>query len=173
MSGEGKRSDWPSLKPPRPSSTLLRPLGNLLQTRAFCVQTQRFVRTVRSSRSAEFEEFPVKFPDSREFSPTRLDSRLSETGFAGLRPPPYSTGKPTRFPGRQKPSQFRSVSEACRGLRTEFRPFSRVLRPKSPASLRPQNSVSKDGVCFGFVSSDRGWAAAVLTLDAWPKSCSQ
>src|SRR5271157_5677688 len=23
MSGEGKRSDWPSLKPPRPSSTLL------------------------------------------------------------------------------------------------------------------------------------------------------
>ena len=57
--------------------------------------------------------------------------------------PPYSTCKPTRFPGRQKPSQFRSVSEACRGLRTEFRPFSRILRLKSPASLCPQNSVSR------------------------------
>ena len=53
------------------------------------------------------------------------------------------TCKPTRFPGRQKPSQFRSVSEACRGLRTEFRPFSRILRLKSPASLCPQNSVSR------------------------------
>src|SRR5208283_4785788 len=30
MSGEGKRSDWPSLKPPRPSSTLLtEPLHSL------------------------------------------------------------------------------------------------------------------------------------------------
>src|SRR5208283_2570571 len=28
MSGEGKRSDWPSLKPPRPSSTLLRHRGD-------------------------------------------------------------------------------------------------------------------------------------------------
>ena len=44
--------------------------------------------------------------------------------------PPYSPGKPTRFPGRQKPSQFRSVSEACR----EFRPFSRALRRLSDAS---------------------------------------
>ena len=35
-----------------------------------------------------------------------------------------------------------SVSEACRGLRTEFRPFSRVLGLKSPASLSPQNSRS-------------------------------
>ena len=41
---------------------------------------------------------------------------------------------PRRFPGRQKPSQFRSVSEAYRGLRTEFRPFSRVRRPNSHAS---------------------------------------
>ena len=40
------------------------------------------------------------------------------------------TPSPTRFPGREKPSQFRSVSEAYRGLRTEFRPFSRVLRLK-------------------------------------------
>src|SRR5271166_3910251 len=57
--------------------------------------------------------------------------------------PPCSPGKPTRFPGTQKPSQFRSDSAACRGLRTEFRPFSRVLRLKSPASLSPQNSVSR------------------------------
>ena len=35
---------------------------------------------------------------------------------------------------------FRSVSEACRGLRTEFRPFSRVRHLNSPASLSPQNS---------------------------------
>src|SRR5271157_3623694 len=48
----------------------------------------------------------------------------------------------TRFPGTEKPSQFRSDSAAQRGLRTEFRPFSRVLRLKSPASLSPQNSVS-------------------------------
>ena len=61
---------------------------------------------------------------------------------ARLRPPPWSPGKPTRFPGTQKPSQFRSDSAACRGLRTEFRPFSRVLRLQSPASLCPQNSVS-------------------------------
>src|SRR5208337_4998575 len=74
---------------------------------------------------------------------TRLDSRLSETGSAGLRPPPCSPRKPTRLPGRQKPSQFRSVSEAQRGLRTEIRPFSRALRLKSPASLCPQNSVSR------------------------------
>src|SRR5271166_5270157 len=40
-------------------------------------------------------------------------------------------------------SLFRSDSAACRGLRTEFRPFSRVLRLKSPASLSPQNSVSR------------------------------
>src|SRR5271166_1395917 len=57
--------------------------------------------------------------------------------------PPCSPGKPPRFPGRQKPSQFRSVSEAQRGLRTEFRPFSRVLHLKSPAGLSPQNSVSR------------------------------
>ena len=48
-----------------------------------------------------------------------------------------STGKLPRFPGREKPLQFRSVSEACRGLRTEFPPFSRVLRLNSPASLSP------------------------------------
>ena len=33
--------------------------------------------------------------------------------------------------------------EACRGLRTEFRPFSRVRHLNSPASLSPQNSVSR------------------------------
>ncbi len=60
-----------------------------------------------------------------------------------LLPSRTASGKPTRFPGRQKPSQFRSVSEACRGLRTEFRPLSRVLRLNSPASLSPQNSVSR------------------------------
>src|SRR5271166_336015 len=57
--------------------------------------------------------------------------------------PPCSPGKPARFPGRQKPSQFRSVSGAQRGLRTEFRPFSRVVRLQSPGSLCPQNSVSR------------------------------
>ena len=59
------------------------------------------------------------------------------------RPTRVSPGKPTRFPGREKPSQFRPVSEACRGLRTEFRPFSRGPRLNSPASLSPQNSVSR------------------------------
>ena len=32
---------------------------------------------------------------------------------------------------------------SCRGLRTEFRPFSRVLRLQSPASLCSQNSVTR------------------------------
>ena len=86
--------------------------------------------------------YQVRPPSTRIGSVTRERSP-SETGFAGLRPPPCSPGKPPRFPGRQKPSQFRSVSEACRGLRTEFRPFSRILRLKSPASLCLQNSVSR------------------------------
>src|SRR5208337_1003415 len=60
-----------------------------------------------------------------------------------LHRPPCSPGKPPRFAGRQNPPQFRSVSGAQRGLRTEFRPFSRVLRLQSPASLCPQNSVSR------------------------------
>ena len=146
------------------------------------------------------------FDDSPCFSPCYQGAQPSETGSVGLRPPPYSTGKPGRFPGRQKPSQFRSAlrepqnarapdgrlertrisststasairaarrnflfaslqansssqirrsapasaspsrgpgngilwaDEACRGLRTEFRPFSRILRLKSPASLDP------------------------------------
>ena|SRR5208337_221278 len=47
-----------------------------------------------------------------------------------LHRPPYSPSKPGRFPGRQKPPQFRRVSEAQRGLRTEFRLFSRILRLK-------------------------------------------
>ena len=79
-----------------------------------------------------------------------------------------STGKPTRFPGRQKPSQFRSVSEACRGLRTEFRPFSRILRLKLPASLCPQNSVSRPtrwrGRSGGRAPPERAWRAWPLRL---------
>src|SRR5271165_251134 len=67
-------------------------------------------------------------------------AKLRWPSVRSLYPPPCSLGKPTRFPGRQKPSQFRSVSGAQRGLRTEFRPLSHALRPKSPASLSPQNS---------------------------------
>src|SRR5271166_2385422 len=37
--------------------------------------------------------------------------------------------------------------EACRGLRTEFWPFSRVPRLQSAASLSPQNSVSRTTRC--------------------------
>ena len=61
-------------------------------------------------------------------------ARRAQAG-SDVRARPCSPRKPTRFPGRQKPSQFRSVSEAQRGLRTKLRPFFRVLRPKSPASL--------------------------------------
>ena len=107
---------------------------------------------LRAAERGIFDDFPC-------FSPCCQGAQPSETGSVGLRPPPWSPGKPTRFPGRQKPSQFRSVTEACRGLRTEFRPFSRILRLKSPASLCPQNSVSRttrwrgrsdlEGVGFG------------------------
>src|SRR5271166_2527413 len=51
--------------------------------------------------------------------------------------PPCSPGKPTRFPGRQKPSQFRSVREVYGGLRTEFRPFSLFCaQNRPPVSVR-------------------------------------
>ena len=59
------------------------------------------------------------------------------------------------------------------GLRQPFCGFVCLLWSNAAESLWPKTSVSKDAVCFGFVSSDRGWAAAVLTLGAWPKSCSQ
>ena len=82
--------------------------------------------------------------------------------------PTMSPGKPTRFPGTQKPSQFRSDSTACRGLRTEFRPFSRVLRLKSPASLSPQNSVSRTTRWRG---RRRGFAFAKLSALPFARSC--
>ena len=53
------------------------------------------------------------------------------------------------------------------GLRRPFCAFVRFLRSNPAESLRPKTSVSKAGVCFGFVPSDRGWAAAVLTRGAW------
>ena len=56
------------------------------------------------------------------------------------------------------------------GLRQPFCGFVYHLRSNPAESLWPKTSVSKDAVCFGFVSSDRAWAAAVLTLDAWPKA---
>src|SRR5271166_4161147 len=56
------------------------------------------------------------------------------------------------------------------GLRQPFCGFVCLLWSNAAESLWPKTSVSKDAVCFGFVSSDRGWAAAVLTLGAWPKS---
>src|SRR5208337_4069947 len=59
------------------------------------------------------------------------------------------------------------------GLRQAICGFVCRLRSDPDESLWPKTSISKDGVCLGFVSSDRGWAAAALTLDAWPKSCSQ
>ena len=37
----------------------------------------------------------------------------------------------------------RSAATAAADFETEFRPFSRVLGLKSPASLSPQNSVSR------------------------------
>jgi len=62
----------------------------------------------------------------------------------------------------QKPSQFRSVRESCAGLRTEFRPFSRGLRPKSPAGLSPPNSVSRTTRWRG---RSRGFAFAKLSAE--------
>ena len=57
--------------------------------------------------------------------------------------PPCSPGKPTLFPGRRNPRNFGRLVRRSRGLRTEFRPFSRILHLNSPASLSPQNSVSR------------------------------
>jgi len=96
------------------------------------------------------------WPDLRTH---RRETRSSIPASRSLHRPPCSPGKPPRFPGREKPSQFRSVSEAIRGLRTEFRPFSRILRLKSPASLYPQNSVSRP------THRDEGHAVRVEQLD--------
>src|SRR5271166_3993948 len=74
----------------------------------------------------------------------------------------------TRFPGRQKPSQFRSVSEACRGLRTEFRSFSRlpareIARQSPPAKFRhPDHEMERPKQRLSAFRS-AGGAAAVLT----------
>ena len=46
----------------------------------------------------------------------------------------------------RNPRNSGRLSRRSRGLRTEFRPFSRVPRLKSPASLSPQNSVSVPGL---------------------------
>jgi len=54
------------------------------------------------------------------------------TGRSDEEPPPCSPSKPTRFPGRQKPPQLRSVREVCAGLRTEFRPFSLFFAQNRP-----------------------------------------
>ena len=102
-------------------------------------------------------ESPSGQPESfRDGCDAFKDAKLRWPSVRSLDRPPCSPGKPTRSPGTQKPSQFRSDSAACRGLRTEFRPFSRVLRLKSPASLSPQNSVSRTtrwrGRSQGFVS---------------------
>ena len=49
-----------------------------------------------------------------------------------------------------------------RGLRTEFRLFSRILRLNSPASLSPQNSVSRTTRWRG---RSRGFAFAKLSAE--------
>src|SRR5208337_92973 len=50
------------------------------------------------------------------------------------------------------------------GLRQPFCGFIRLLWSNAAESLWPKTSVSKDAVCFGFISSDREWASAVLLL---------
>ena len=68
--------------------------------------------------------------------------RRQVTMTISLNPLRSSRGKPARFPGRQKFSQFRSVSEACRGLRTEFRPFSRARAPSNFAAAIARRKTS-------------------------------
>ena len=74
--------------------------------------------------------------------------------------PPSSPGKPRPFPGPQKASQFLSVSEACRGLRTEFPPFSRVLRLNSPAIAEAQAAGAKSLRQIAAALNGRGIATA-------------
>ena len=70
--------------------------------------------------------------------------------------PPSSPGKPARFPERQKPSRFRYVSEPQHGLRTEFRPFSRGLRPYHPP-------VSARKIPFPGLHDGTAWTATAET----------
>src|SRR5208337_4539886 len=56
-----------------------------------------------------------------------------------LNPLRSSPGKPPRFPGRQKPSQFRSVSGARRGQRTE----NPTVLPRSAPEIGRQSQPAK------------------------------
>ena len=97
------------------------------------ILARRAAETVEGTARGADRQVDVGFRaerNGREWLFGRRIDRREGSQVRSLHRPPCSPGKPTRFPGRQKPSQFRSVSEACRGLRTEFRPFSRVLRPE-------------------------------------------
>ena len=89
---------------PIPCYSLFRPLGNSLSTASFFVENQSVMPPVRLCLWTAFEEFPDNFPDSREYSEPRLESRLSETGFGRLRPPPGSPHERRRFPRLQNPA---------------------------------------------------------------------
>ena len=77
----------------------------------------------------------------RGFSAWQTGVAIFSTGAASLLGVPVYVVLARKFDERWL--MIRSVSEAIRGLRTEFRPFSRILRLKSPTSLCPQNSVSR------------------------------
>ena len=106
---------------------------------------------VRAASYSSGEATLGQIPDLKGVRPERASPHRPSRSLHLSKParypvPEVNDVRPAHFhsnPSVGKPSQFRSVSEACRGLRTEFRPFSRILRLKSPASLCPQNSVSR------------------------------
>jgi hypothetical protein len=78
----------------------------------------------------------------REIGPT-------ETGFAGLRPPPSSPDKQRWFPDLRKSTQFQWLGGIKRSLRSRFLSFKPAERLERPSVSSGKNAVSQiDGCLF-------------------------
>jgi hypothetical protein len=75
--------------------------------------------------------------------PRPASLKISETGFAGLRPPPSSPAKPRWFPGLRRHSRVQWLERIKIRSALEILFLAPVLRPEATASLYRQNSVSQ------------------------------
>ena len=85
------------------------------------ILARRAAETVEGTARGADRQVDVGFRaerNGREWLFGRRIDRREGSQVRSLHRPPSCPRKPTRFPGREKPSQFRSVKEACRGLRT-------------------------------------------------------
>src|SRR5271165_6816544 len=112
MSGEGKRSDWPSLKPPRPSSTLL--------ARSFVCECHtisavpRFQPPPRRTQHADFPHCALLFASPRGLCGLSLPERLSgwsnHSDFRGWVQPSPTPPRPAEALSVPDSQNFQDVS---------------------------------------------------------------